>query len=194
MNSVMSMVRPALTTIVLCTLVFGVAYPLGVTAVAGVLTPEQAGGSLLRVDGRIVGAAAVGQYFEGVQWLHGRPSATPDRPYNAASSSGSNLGPAHPALRERVTAAIALERSFTPRLTGPVPVDLVTTSASGLDPHISPAAARLQVARIAAARAVSPATVQAIIDDATEGRFFGLFGEPRVGVLQVNLALEALPR
>lgn len=184
-----SLLRPALTMVALCTLVFGVAYPLGFTLVAGVVAPAQANGSLVVVDGVVVGARDVGQSFAGDGWLHGRPSATPERPYNAAASSGSNLGPAHPALRERLSAAIASERATS---TSAVPVDLVTTSGSGLDPHVSPAAARFQVDRIAGARGLSRGQIETAIDNASEGRWLGIFGEPRVSVLAVNLALAKL--
>ncbi len=182
-----SFFRPALSVMVLSTLVLGIAYPLGITALTAVVLPGPAGGNLIVVDGQVVGARDVGQSFVGDAWLHGRPSATPDKPYNAAASSGSNYGPAHPALRERVAAAVAQQRASS---TEAVPVDLVTASGSGLDPHISPAAARFQAARIAAARGMSVLEVQAAIDDATDGRFLGILGEPRVRVLTVNLALH----
>ncbi len=182
-----SIVRPALSIVVLSTLVFGLAYPLGMTALATVVVPDRAGGNLIVVDNRVVGARDVGQYFTGDAWLHGRPSATADTPYNAAASSGSNYGAAHPALRERVQAAIGQGRTTS---LAPIPVDLVTTSGSGLDPHISPAAARFQVPRIAAARGLTESEVQAAVDAATDERFLGVLGERRVRVLAVNLALH----
>ena len=185
----MSQLRPALMMVVLCTLVFGIAYPLGFTFVAGLAVPAQTNGSLVVVDGVVVGARDVGQSFVGDGWLRGRPSATPERPYNAAASSGSNLGPGHPALRERLTATVAGERATS---TAAVPVDLVTTSGSGLDPHISPAAARFQIDRIAGARGLSRLQIEAAVEDASEDRLFGIFGEPRVSVLAVNLALARL--
>lgn len=185
----MSQLRPALMMVVLCTLVFGIAYPLGFIFVAGLAVPAQTNGSLVVVDGVVVGARDVGQSFVGDGWLRGRPSATPERPYNAAASSGSNLGPGHPALRERLTAAVAGERATS---TAAVPVDLVTTSGSGLDPHISPAAARFQIDRIAGARGLSRLQIEAAVEDASEDRLFGIFGEPRVSVLAVNLALARL--
>lgn len=181
-----SLLRSSLVVVTLSTAVLGLAYPLGMTALAAVLTPQAAGGSLIVEGDRVVGSLHVGQQFDGAQWLHGRPSATPERPYNAAASSGSNLGPAHPALHARVKDAVVQTHA---QGVSTVPADLVTTSGSGLDPHVSPASARAQVARIAAARGVSAAQVQTAIDEATEGRFLGLFGEPRVRVLQVNLAL-----
>lgn len=185
----MSQLRPALMMVVLCTLVFGIAYPLGFIFVAGLAVPAQTNGSLVVVDGVVVGARDVGQSFVGDGWLRGRPSATPERPYNAAASSGSNLGPGHPALRERLTATVAGERATS---TAAVPVDLVTTSGSGLDPHISPAAARFQIDRIAGARGLSRLQIEAAVEDASEDRLFGIFGEPRVSVLAVNLALARL--
>lgn len=180
------LLRAALVVVALSTVVLGLGYPLAMTAVARVVSPDTATGSLVRVNDDVVGSWHVGQHFEGDQWLHGRPSATPERPYNAAASSGSNLGPAHPALRDRVHAAVVAAHAHGITT---VPIDLVTTSGSGLDPHISPAAARLQVPRIATARGLAPAVVQAAVDDATEGRLLGVFGEPRVRVLQVNLML-----
>jgi K+-transporting ATPase ATPase C chain len=181
-----SLLRSSLIVVVLSTVVLGLGFPLGMTALAAVVAPRAAGGSLVIEGDRVVGSLHVGQQFDGDQWLHGRPSATPERPYNAAASSGSNLGPAHPALQARVKEAVADAHAHGVRA---VPADLVTTSASGLDPHVSPGSARAQVARIAVARGVSEAQVHNAIDDATEGRFLGLFGEPRVRVLQVNLAL-----
>jgi potassium-transporting ATPase KdpC subunit len=193
-------IRPAIVLLLLMTALTGLAYPLAITAVAGVLFPDQAGGGLIERDGRVIGSSLIGQNFTAAKYFHGRPSATtePDPkdssktipvPYAADNSSGSNLGPTSKALIERVKAAVAALRKEG---TAPIPVDLVTTSASGLDPDITPEAAVFQVPRVAAARHMPVEQVQALVDATTEGRFLGVLGEPRVNVLKLNLALDAL--
>jgi K+-transporting ATPase ATPase C chain len=192
----LALLRPALVLTVLFTLVTGLAYPLAITGLAQGLMPHQANGSLVTKGGRVVGSELIGQAFTGPRYIHGRPSATSaadpadatkmvDAPYNAASSSGSNLGPSSKALLEAMQArAAALGMAQAP-------ADLATASASGLDPHISPAAAMVQVARVASARGVAPARVEALVQRHVEGRNLGLLGEPRVNVLALNLALDA---
>lgn len=178
-------IRPALTSLLALTLVLGVAYPLAMTGVAQAIAPDAANGSLVRVGGRIVGSRLIGQTFTREAYVHGRPSAAGDG-YDPTQSGGSNLGPMEPKLADRIAksaAALGVDRSA-------IPVDAVTTSASGLDPDISPAFARLQAPRVAAARHVDTGAVQAVIDQHTEGRFAGLIGEPRVNVLAVNVALD----
>lgn len=182
--------RPALTLFVALSLVTGLAYPLAVTGVAQLLFASAANGSLVLRDGRPVGSALIGQSFTDPGHFWGRPSATSPRPYDAANSGGSNLAPTAPALLEAVQARLEALRAADPGHTAPVPVDLVTASASGLDPHISRAAADYQVARVARARGLPPARVQALVDAHTEGRRFGFLGEARVNVLALNLALE----
>lgn len=183
--------RPAVSLFVLLTLVTGAVYPLAVTAVAQAVWPDEANGSLIRQGEQVVGSRLIGQPFSEPGRFWGRPSATGPMPYNAGASSGSNQGPLHPALADAVKARIAALRAADPGQTGPVPVDLVTASASGLDPHISRAAADYQVARVARVRGLPVAQVQALVDAHTEGRLLGLLGEPRVNVLQLNLALDA---
>lgn len=185
-----SELRPALVMIVALSVITGIAYPLAVTGVARLAFPRQAAGSLVVRDGHVVGSRLVGQAFDQPQFFWGRPSATGPVPYNAAASSGSNLGPLNPALSDAVAARIAALHAADSTATGPVPVDLVTASGSGLDPHISPAAAEYQVARVARARGLSTDAVRALVARHTEGRTFGLLGEPRVNVLELNLALE----
>jgi potassium-transporting ATPase KdpC subunit len=182
--------RPAIVMILTLTFLTGVAYPLAVTGIARLAFPSQAHGSLLARDGHVVGSRLVGQAFDRPEFFWGRPSATAPVPYNAGASSGSNLGPLNPALADAVKARIAALRAADSTATGPVPVDLVTASASGLDPHISPAAAEFQVARVARARGVTESEVRAAVARHTEGRTFGLLGEPRVNVLELNLDLE----
>ncbi len=182
--------RPALTSLLLLTLITGVAYPLLVTGVAQAVFPFQANGSLIVKDGKVVGSALIGQRFDDPRYFWGRPSATSPFPYNAAASSGSNLSPTNPALIATVQGRVDALRAADPGNTVPVPVDLVTASASGLDPHISPAAALYQVARVARARKLEPEAVRALVERHTEGRFLGLLGEPRVNVLTLNLALD----
>jgi potassium-transporting ATPase KdpC subunit len=189
----LALLRPAAVLFFVLTLLTGVAYPALVTGVARLAFPAQASGSLLRApDGRAVGSALIGQSFTDPGHFWGRPSATSPNAYNGASSSGSNQGPSNPALAEAVAARITTLRSADPGNPAPIPVDLVTASASGLDPHISPAAAHYQVARVARARHMSEADLQKLVDAHVEPRTFGLFGEPRVNVLRLNLDLERL--
>jgi potassium-transporting ATPase KdpC subunit len=194
-------IRPAIVVLLTLTLITGLAYPLAMTGIAKVIFPRQAQGSLIESDGNVVGSALIGQVFTSDKYFHGRPSATtaPDpndstktvpAPYNAANSGGSNLGPSNKALVDRVQGDVDALKKENPN--APVPADLVTTSASGLDPHISPEAALFQVPRIAKARNLPEDRVRQLVVDNTEGRLFGLLGEPRVNVLQLNLALDRL--
>jgi K+-transporting ATPase ATPase C chain len=194
-------IRPAIVILVLLTAITGLAYPLVMTGVAGVLFPRQAQGSLIEKDGKVVGSALIGQAFADDKYFHGRPSATNapdpkdstktiDAPYNASNSMGSNLGPTSKALADRLKGDVDKLKAENP--SAAVPVDLVTTSGSGLDPDISPEAARFQIPRVAKARGVAPERVRALVDAQVEGRTFGLLGEPRVNVLRLNLALDAL--
>lgn len=184
--------RPALILLTLLSILMGVVYPLAVTGAAQVLFPAQAAGSLVLRDGKPVGSALIGQSFAAPRYFWGRPSATSPTPYNASASGGSNLGPLNPALTDAVKARVAALREADPGNTAPVPVDLVTSSASGLDPHISPAAAHYQVARVARERKLAVERVQAVVDGMVEKPLLGILGEPRVNVLRLNLALEAL--
>jgi K+-transporting ATPase ATPase C chain len=186
--------RPALTLFVLLSLVTGLAYPLAVTGIAQTLFPRQANGSLVERNGQPVGSGLIGQAFTDPGHFWSRPSATAPTPYNAANSGGSNLAPTAPALAEAVQARIAALRAADPGNTAPVPVDLVTASASGLDPHISRAAADYQAARVARARGLPVPAVSALVAQHTEGRWLGFIGEPRVNVLALNLALEGLAK
>lgn len=179
--------RPAIGALLVLTLLTGVAYPLVVTVIAGIAFPSQANGSLLAVDGRAVGSVLIGQSFTDDRYLWGRLSAAGDG-YDGDASSGSNLGPTSQTLIDRVAADVARYQAI--HGDAPIPVDLITTSASGLDPHISPAAAAYQVGRIAAARGIDPAMVQAAIDRHTESATLGFIGAPRVNVLLVNLDLD----
>ncbi len=187
MNAIL---RPAFVLFAALTVVTGAIYPGLVTAIAQLAFPGPANGSLVERDGKPVGSALVGQPFSSPKYFWGRPSATGPYPYNAAASSGSNLGPLNPALAEAVAARVKSLREADPGNTAPVPADLVTASASGLDPHLSPAAAEYQAARVAKARGVDPARVRALVAEHTQGRTLGLLGEPRVNVLRLNLALE----
>lgn len=184
--------RPALMMLLILTVLTGVMYPLAVTGLAHLLFPTQANGSLMTRDGKVIGSELIGQYFDEPQYFWGRPSATSPYPYNAAASSGSNLGPTNPVLIEAVKTRVAALRAADPGNEAPVPVDLVTTSGSGLDPHISPAAALYQVHRVARVRGVQESQVEDLVALHTEERQFGLLGEPRVNVLKLNLALDAL--
>ena len=189
MNSIF---RPALVLFAALTLLTGVAYPLVVTGAAQALFPSQAAGSLILREGKPVGSALIGQNFSDPGHFWGRPSATGPMPYNAAASSGSNLGPLNPALTDAVMGRVEALRAANPGNTASVPVDLVTASASGLDPHISPAAAYYQVARVAKARNLPADKVRALVDQTLEKPLLGFLGEARVNVLQLNLAVEAL--
>jgi|SRR5215471_3250968 len=192
-------IRPAIVFIIALTLITGVAYPFAMTGIAEVIFPYQAQGSLVEQGGKVVGSALIGQEFTGDSYFHGRPSATttPDpadstktvaAPYNAANSGGSNLGPTSKSLIERVQGDV--EKLKQENASAQVPVDLVTTSGSGLDPHISPAAALFQVPRVAKARSLPEDRVRQLVQEQTESRFLGLLGEPRVNVLALNLALN----
>ena len=192
-------IRPALTLLIALTVMTGLIYPLAITGLAGVMFPDQANGSLIVRNGQVIGSALIGQNFTEDKYFHGRPSATtaPDpkdasktvpAPYNAANSGGSNLGPTSKALAERVKADVEKLKGENPPQ--PVPVDLVTTSGSGLDPDISPNAALFQVPRVARARGLPENRVRALVAAQTEGRLMGWLGEPRVNVLRLNLALD----
>lgn len=184
--------RPALTMVLFLTLLTGLIYPLAVTGLAQLFFPNQANGSLIVQDGKVVGSKVIGQYFDKPEYFWGRPSATAPFPYNAAASAGSNLGPTNQVLIDAVKARIAALRAADPGNDLPIPVDLVTASGSGLDPHISPAAASYQAKRVARARSLDENSVLTLVSKHTEGRQFGLLGEPRVNVLQLNLALDTL--
>lgn len=182
--------RQSIVSLLLLTLITGVAYPLVVTALAQLFFPTAANGSVLVRDGKPVGSALIGQPFSDPRYFWGRPSATAPFPYNGAASGGSNLGPTNPALADAVKERIAVLRAADPENTKPVPVDLVTASSSGLDPQISPAAAEFQVERVARARGMSADDVRKRVAAATQERQWRLFGEPRVNVLMLNLALD----
>lgn len=183
--------RPALVLLILLSGLTGLLYPLAVTVIAQTLFPGEATGSLITRNGKAVGSRLIGQPFSDPKYFWGRLSATAPFPYNAAASSGSNLGPLNPALREASVARIKALRAADPSNPAPVPVDLVTASGSGLDPHISIAAALYQAPRVARTRAMNVKAVEALIDEATTHRALGLFGEPVVNVLELNLALDA---
>jgi K+-transporting ATPase ATPase C chain len=187
----LSQLRPALVSFVALTLITGVAYPLAVTAVAKVAFPQQAEGSLIVRDGQAVGSSLIGQNFTGPGYFWPRPSAAGSTGYDAASGSGSNLAPSNPALIEAVKARVAALRAADTGNDRPVPVDLVTASGSGLDPHISVEAAEYQLARVARSRGVALAEMRRLLDANTEGRVLGLLGEPRVNVFRLNLAMDA---
>jgi K+-transporting ATPase ATPase C chain len=188
------MVRPALALLAAFTLLTGAAYPALVTGIAQLAFPWRANGSPLEVDGRTVGSELVGQPFDDPRWFWGRPSATSPAPYEGRASSGSNLGPANPALHDAVRSRIEALRAADPGNASPIPVDLVTASGSGLDPHVSPAAALWQVPRVARARGLPEERLRALVERHVEGRTLGVLGAPRVNVLALNLALDALPR
>ena len=182
--------RPALVSLADLTIITGLLYPLVVTGVAQVLFPRQANGSLILLDGKPVGSSLIGQTFDAPKYFWGRLSATSPFPYNAAASSGSNLGPTNDALMKAVQARIDAFKTADPDNPLPLPVDLVTASGSGLDPHISPASAAYQVRRVARARGMEEAVVLQLVSQHTEGRQLGILGEPRVNVLMLNLALD----
>jgi K+-transporting ATPase ATPase C chain len=193
-------IRPAILVLLALTIITGLIYPLAMTAIAGVIFPAQAEGSLIERNGQVVGSSLIGQEFKDDKYFHGRPSATlaPDpndstktvpAPYNAANSSGSNLGPTSKALADRVKGDVEKLKAENP--SQPVPVDLVTTSGSGLDPDISPEAALFQVPRVAKARGLPEERVRALVTENTQGRLIGIFGEPRVNVLALNMAVDA---
>lgn len=183
-------IRPALVMLILITVITGLVYPLVVTGVAQALFSHQANGSVLVEQGQAVGSELIGQPFDDPRYFWGRPSATSPVAYNAAASSGSNLGPSNPALEQQIEARMAALRGADPGNTSPIPVDLVTASASGLDPHISVAAALYQVPRVARERGMTKGDVETLVQQATTGRQLGLLGEPRVNVLRLNLALD----
>jgi K+-transporting ATPase ATPase C chain len=189
----MSQWKPALVLFVLLTLLTGVVYPLLVTVVAQTAFPNQANGSLVLRDGAVAGSSLIGQPFDDPKYFWSRPSATAPFAYNPEASSGSNLGPLNPALVDAVKARVDALRAADPSNHAPIPADLVTASGSGLDPHVSPAAARWQVGRVARARGLDPAAVDALVARNTEGRQWGFLGEERVNVLTLNLALDAMP-
>jgi K+-transporting ATPase ATPase C chain len=182
--------RSALTMLLALTFLTGVVYPLLVTGLAHILFPQQANGSLIVRDGRAIGSELIGQHFDDPKYFWSRPSATSPYGYNAAASSGSNLGPTNPALIEAVKTRVAALRAADPGNEAPVPVDLVTASGSGLDPHISPAAALYQARRVARVRGFKESQVEDLVWQFTQGRQFGFLGEPRVNVLKLNLALD----
>ena len=184
-------IRQSIVMLALLTLVTGVVYPLLATGLAQLLFPHAANGSLIERDGKTVGSELIGQAFSDPKYFWSRPSATAPFPDNSAVSSGSNLGPTNPALADAIKQRVEALRAADPGNTAPVPVDLVTASGSGLDPHISPAAAEYQVERVARVRGVPTTDIRKRVVDATEGRTFGLLGEPRVNVLRLNLALDS---
>jgi K+-transporting ATPase ATPase C chain len=192
-------IRPAVVMIVLLTLITGIAYPFAMTGIGQVLFPRQANGSLIEKDGKVIGSSLIGQNFAGEKYFHGRPSATTETdpndstktvsiPYSADASTGSNLGPTSKALMDRIKGDSDALKSQSNK---PIPVDLVTTSASGLDPDITPAAAEFQIERVAKARGIAPETLRQLVAQNTDGRTFGVLGEAHVNVLKLNLALDA---
>ena len=187
-----SIIRPALVLIVLMTVVTGIVYPVVVTGIARVVFPDQAGGSLLVKNGKAVGSRLIGQSFSDPKYFWSRPSATSPQPYNGINSSGSNLGPLNPALTDGIKKNIDALYAADPTNKAAIPVDLVTASASGLDPEMSLAAARYQAARVARVRGLPQAAVQSLVDSHAKGRWLGILGEPRVNVLELNLALDDL--
>ncbi|HUK14511.1 MAG TPA: potassium-transporting ATPase subunit KdpC [Thermoanaerobaculaceae bacterium] len=190
----LTQLRPALVLLVALHVLTGIVYPLVVTGAAQAVWHDKAEGSVVTVGGKAVGSSLIGQPFSAPEYFWSRPSATSPAPYDASGSTGSNLGPTNPALLDAVRGRIAALRQADPKLTGPIPVDLVTTSGSGLDPDVSVAAALVQVNRVAAARGVPAERVRALVLAEAEGRTLGFLGEPRVNVLRLNLALDAATR
>jgi potassium-transporting ATPase KdpC subunit len=193
-------IQPAIVMIILLTIITGLAYPLGMTGLAQLIFPHQANGSLIEKDGKVIGSEIIGQNFTDARYFHGRPSATTDTdpndpaktvpaPYNASNSGGANAGPTSKSLIDRVTQDADKLKAENP--SAPIPVDLVTTSASGLDPDISPAAAYFQAPRVAKTRGISEARLHDLVNQSIEGRFLGILGEPKVNVLQLNMKLDA---
>jgi len=185
-------IRPAIVSLAIFTLLTGILYPLLITGIAQLIFPHKANGSLITQDGQVVGSQLIGQQFDDPRYFWSRLSATGPYPYNAAASSGSNLGPTNPSLSDEVQARITALKEADPSNTAPIPVDLVTSSGSGLDPDISVAAALYQVPRVARERGLSQEDVQSLVNQYTHGRFLGILGEPRVNVLELNLALDAI--
>ena len=185
-----TLLRPALSLFIVLTLITGALYPLLITGITKTLYPDQTAGSLIVRDGKTVGSRLIGQNFSDPKYFWGRPSATSPMPNNASASSGSNLGPLNPALSDAVKARIEALKAADPGNDKPIPVDLVTTSASGLDPQISPATATYQIERVARLRGLNSAAVKTLVEQNTEGRQWSIFGEPRVNVLALNLALD----
>jgi K+-transporting ATPase ATPase C chain len=188
---VIKLLRQSVRVLLVMTVLTGLIYPLVVTGLAQLCCRAQAEGSLLSGHGHLIGSTLLGQPFDGARYFWSRPSATTPQPYNGAASNGSNLGPTNPAQLDAVRSRLQMLRQSDPTNRLPVPVDLVTASASGLDPQISPAAANYQLERVARARGLAPARVRALIEAHTQGRQWGLFGEPRVNVLELNLALDS---
>jgi K+-transporting ATPase ATPase C chain len=189
-----SQIRPALMSLLIFTVLVGLLYPLVVTGIAQLVFPHQANGSLIVVNGKTVGSSLIGQQFTDPKYFWGRLSATGPYPYNAAASSGSNLGPTNPALLDEVKGRIAALKAADPSNTQPIPVDLVTSSGSGLDPDISVAAALYQLPRVARLRGLSESAVRSLVNQYTQGRTLGFLGEPRVNVLELNLALDGIKK
>jgi potassium-transporting ATPase KdpC subunit len=190
MHMLAAVIRPALVLFASMSVVTGFLYPLVVTGIGKAVFPAQAAGSLMEEEGKVVGSTLIGQHFSAPKYFWGRPSATGPVPYNAAASSGSNQGPLNPALLDAVKARVAALRAADPENQSPVPVDLVTASGSGLDPHISVAAANYQLSRVARARGLTVAMVESLVAEHTEERLLGFLGEPRVNVLLLNRALD----
>jgi K+-transporting ATPase ATPase C chain len=187
-------VRPALTLLIFFSTLVGLMYPMLMTGISQVVFPFEANGSIMRINGKVLGSALIGQPFAAASYFWSRPSATTTMPYDASASNGSNLGPSNPALRETVEYRINALKAADPENTAPIPVDLVTSSGSGLDPHLSPAGVLYQVGRIARERHLPEATVRRLVEQCTEERTLGILGEPRVNVLRLNLALDDLEK
>ena len=188
----MNQIKITILATIVMTILFGLAYPLVFTGLAQVLFPHQANGSLVTVNGKVAGSELIGQSFTKPEYFHGRPSAAGNNGYDAANSGGSNLGPTNQKLVDRVKADVQKFRAEDPDYTGPIPADLLTSSGSGLDPHISPASAEAQVARIAKARGVTPDRITELVAKHTDGRQWGIFGDPRVNVLLLNIDLDQI--